>query len=151
MYEVFHAREESTVFLKDKLWITNYLTCLCCCSFSGKRFYFLLKNKILVFDMNHSSYNFYWSVDKKCTLQVEKIKYSEKDSMLYLYSLFPDCSEEPEPNEHNVSIVKFREYTKELFIAIKILDDDIEIKRFFDKSIPLEFIKSYEEAELIKD
>ena len=151
MYDEFPARDEFTVLLKDKLWITNYLTCLCCCSFSGKRFYFLLKNKVLLFDANRSSYNFYWSVDEKCNLQFEKIKYSEKDSILYLYSLFPDCVQESNPYDIHSSIVKFKDYTNELFIAVKILEDDVQIKRFFDKSIPKEYLKSYEEAELIKD
>lgn len=83
-------------------------------------------------------------------MNFEKIKYSEKDSTLYLYSLFPDCSIEPNPYEKESSVVKFKDYTKELFIAIKILEDDILIKLFFDKSIPKDYLKSYEEAEQIK-
>lgn len=149
-YEEFRAREEYQIFLKDKLYITDYITCHCCCSSGGKRFYFLLKNKVLVYDSSNSSYNFYWSVDEKCNLNFEKIKYSEKDSTLYLYSLFPDCSIESHSDNTWEATVKFKDYTNELFIAVKILEDDIVIKRFFDKSIPKEYLKSYEEAEVIK-
>ncbi len=149
-YEEIFAREEYEIFFKNKLFITDYTTCHCCCSSGGMRFYFLLKNKVLVYDSSHSSYNFYWSADEKCNLNFEKMKYSEKDSTLYLYSLFPDCSVKRDPDYPYDSIVKFKDYAKELFIAVKILEDDIVIKRFFDKSIPKEYLKSYEEAEQIK-
>jgi hypothetical protein len=137
-------------FLRGKLYILNYQGSPCCCPSTGTHFFFLLKNKILNYSVYDRSYNCYWSVDEKCNLNFEKIKYSEKDSTLYLYSLFPDCSLEPNPDYSYDSIVKFKDYTKELFIAVKILEDDIVIKRFFDKSIPKEYLKSYEEAEQIK-
>ncbi len=149
-YESFNLREENKIFLNRNLYITSYLTCYCCCFSTGIRFYFLLKNRVLVYDSSHSSYNFYWWVDEKCNLNFEKIKYSEKDSTLYLYSLFPDCSIESHSDNTWDAAVKFKDYTKELFIAVKILEDDIVIKRFFDKSIPKEYLKSYEEAEQIK-
>lgn len=137
-------------FLKEKLYILKYQGSPCCCPSTGTHFFFLLKNKILNYSVYDRSYNCYSSVDEKCNLNFEKIKYSEKDSMLYLYSLFPDCSVEPNPDYSYDSTVKFKDYTKELFIAVKILEDDIVIKRFFDKSIPKEYLKSYEEAEQIK-
>ncbi len=144
------VRDGNGIFRTKSLFITRYQTCICCCFSIETGFYFLLKNKVLTYTFNHSSYNFYWPVDEKCNLNFEKIKYSEKDSTLYLYSLFPDCSVKPDPDYPYDSIVKFKDYTKELFIAVKILEDDIVIKRFFDKSIPKEYLKSYEEAEQIK-
>lgn len=146
-YEEFQAREEDQIFLKNRLYITSFITCYCCCVSSGTRFYFLLKNKIFAYTHYYSSYNFYWSVDNKCNLSFNKIKYSEKDSTLYLYALFPNCSIRPSSYEPTSSIVEFKEYTKELFIVVKILEDDVKITRFFDKSIPSEYVKSYEEAE----
>lgn len=137
-------------FLKEKLYILKYQSSSCCCPSTGTHFFFLFKNKILNYSVYDRSYDCYSSVDEKCNLSFEKIKYSEKDSTLYLYSLLPDCSTEPNPYEKETFIVKFKDYTKELFIAVKILEDDIVIKRFFDKSIPKEYLKSYEEAEQLK-
>jgi hypothetical protein len=149
-YEETFLREDNPTFLKNRLYINTFTTCYCCCWSSWNSFYFLLKSKIFKYTFFNSSYDFYWSVDEKCNLKFDKAKYSEKDSTLYLYSLFPSCSIKQNSSDPNSTLIEFKEYTKELFIVVKILEDEVKITRFFDKSIPKEYLKSYEESELIQ-
>ncbi len=148
-FEKNEVMSEGIYFEKDRILITKFQTCQCCCIFTGARFYFLLEGKIQFFELGNQNYNFYWSVDEKCRINYENAKYSSKDKSFYLYTSLPNCSITQSPYGGDNSIVKFIEYTNEVFIQIKILENNILISRFFDKSIPKEYVKSYEEAEFV--
>jgi hypothetical protein len=87
-----------------------------------------------------------YSPDSRCWTTVQNIKYSQNNSIAYIYAMYGDCEMKYE-NQERIEV--FKEFTHDMFIKIKINEDDLEIKRIIDKGIPAEYKQEWEEAEEI--
>ncbi len=138
---------ENILYYKKNVLITSIQYCLCCCGSWGERIYFFLENKILYYDLFGITTH---DVEQNChTISLKKMKYSEKDNSIYVYTLLPICEKLSNPNNKNEPTTKLFDYETEVFIVLKIKENELKTIRYYDKSIPKEYIKSYEESEFV--
>jgi hypothetical protein len=129
-----------------KIFFMGYEGCNCCCSYGETLIVFVLKQRLYSYSINSGSAMGGYLEDKRCFTKVQNIKYLEKNSTAYLYTMYGNC--EIKYTEMDRMEV-FKDYTHDMFIKIKINEDNLDIKRILDKGIPSEYKQEWEEAEEI--
>lgn len=129
-----------------KIFFMGFEGCNCCCSYGETLVVFVLKERLFSHSISSGSVMGGYSPDSRCWTTVQNIKYSQNNSIAYIYAMYGDCEMKYE-NQERIEV--FKEFTHDMFIKIKINEDDLEIKRIIDKGIPAEYKQEWEEAEEI--
>ncbi len=147
----FHrlGNADENILLRDfgKVFLVKNHGCLqCCCYYGQETIYFIVKDRIashFLSDMNDKE-------DSKCGTKAQNIKISKDSVNTFLYIKYGDCGKDTFGYMQREELEKnFKSFTHDMFIKIKINEDDLDIKRVIDKGIPAEYKQEWEEAEEI--
>lgn len=145
---VYNINDGEENFIKvdhGKFFIIRTDGCHFCCPYQSDRLFFVLKNKLKYIYMNEDSHS--------CGTS-SYMKFSKVNSILYIRADYGECEKNysayvPELHTLTGPPLIFKSYTHDMFIKIKINEDDLDIKRIIDKGIPAEYKQEWEEAEEI--
>lgn len=129
-----------------KIFFMRYEGCHCCCSYWGELIVFVLRNRLFSHSVSSDAAMGGYLQNEKCWTKIQNIKYSKQNSMAYIYAMYGDCEMKYTEMDR---IEVFKSFTHDIFIKIKINEDDLDIKRIIDKGIPAEYKQEWEEAKEI--
>ena len=153
-YDISEGEDNSLLNDEGKIFIASYQGCKdCCCYYGGERIFFVMNNQLAwnQLDVYSSSGGF---GKRKCETNIQTVRFNKKNSTAYLYALYGDCENQLTSIMSNFQKFyelekHFKSFTHDMFIKIKINEDDLDIKRIIDKGIPAEYKQEWEEAEEI--
>ncbi len=119
----------------------------CGCLIEDSTLYFLLNDRVLTATFKNKDTKAYCEYGTVSNIELEREnRYSLSNNTMYMYLKLPDC----QPNEkillYGGKIKDVKKFKTDMFIALRLTNEEVIVDKFYQKGIPEEFHNEWETA-----
>ncbi|MBK8396569.1 MAG: hypothetical protein IPL26_15220 [Leptospiraceae bacterium] len=119
----------------------------CGCLIEDSTLYFLLDDRVLATSYKNTNTKAFCEYGPVSNIEIEREnKYDVTNNTVYMYLKLPDCEPDEKTLLYGGKITQIKKFKTNMFISLKLTNQDVLVEKFYQKGIPEDFTKIWESA-----
>ena len=119
----------------------------CGCLIEDSTLYFLLNDRVLASTFKNTNTKAYCEYGPVSNVEIEREnRYDIKNNTLLMYLKLPECEPDEKTLLYGGKITQIKKLKTDMFISLKLTNEEVYVEKFYQKGIPEDFSKLWELA-----